>query len=86
MRMDLGVLSNKAYPSAIKSIRVVFINFDGWVVPQLFQVTWFGLVQGCHMLWQMCSQCGSQKLLNGEVLRLYAVNLCNLTMYSELMK
>ena len=60
---ELGSSNQEASPSAGKNTGIVLVPCRAWkCVP-----TAISEVPGCHLLWQMSSQWGSQKLLQGLV-------------------
>ena len=65
----LGSSDQEAFPSAGKDTRLVLVLCCTWkcVPTAISSGVHISEVPGCHLLRQMSSQCGSQKLLQGLV-------------------
>ena len=66
---ELGSSNQTASPSARKNRRIVLVPCHVWMCDPtaISGGTNIFKVSGCHLLWQMSSQWGSQKLLQGLV-------------------
>ena len=66
---ELGSRDQEASPSASKNTRIVLVPFRAWrsVPTAISGVVDISEVPGCHLLRQMSSQRGSEKLLQGSV-------------------
>ena len=60
---ELESRNQEAFPSAGKNTGVVLVPSLCMEVCPYSHVRWCGFFRGCHLLWHMSSQCGSQKLL-----------------------